>query len=129
MRISDWSSDVCSSDLIKADVVHLAGGDHDRSRLAHLGKGVDVVERIAGFAQIDEQDVRARRNRQRLDRIAQAALVDLLRRPAVFDDDRPEHFRRLLAADEGGERFAQDRKSTRLTSSHKGASRLPSSAY
>src|SRR3546814_3448598 len=32
MRISDWSSDVCSSDLQTA-VLHLAGGQHDETAI------------------------------------------------------------------------------------------------
>ena len=94
---------------VQADVVDRAGGDHDRARLADLGERVDVVERIGGFAQVHEQDVRAGRNRQRLDRVAKAALVDLLRRPAVLDRDRPKHVRGRIVADECGERIAQTR--------------------
>src|SRR3546814_8771092 len=32
MRISDWSSDVCSSDLLGLREIHLGGGDADRQR-------------------------------------------------------------------------------------------------
>src|SRR3546814_4986844 len=106
MRISDWSSDVCSSDLpgpvrvrvmgaggdqrrlraeeclaqsvrierlqqivldaarhqiaIEANIVDAAGCDHDRARLAHLRQRVDVIDRIAGFRQIDDQHRGAR---------------------------------------------------------------------
>ena len=42
---------------VQADVVDGAGGDDDRARLADFRKGVDVVERIAGLAEVDEQDV------------------------------------------------------------------------
>ncbi len=41
---------------IEADVVDLAGGDHHRARLADFGERVDVVERVARFAEVDEQD-------------------------------------------------------------------------
>ena len=94
---------------IQAHVVDRAGGDHDRARLAHFGERVDVVQRIGRFAEVDEQDVRAGRDRQRLDRVAQPALVDLLRRPAVLDRNRPQHVGGGIVADEGGERIAQTR--------------------
>ena len=94
---------------IQAHVVDGARRDHDRPGLADFRKRVDVVERIGGFAEIDEQDVRARRHRQRLDRVAQAALVDLLRRPAVLDRNRPQHVGGRIVADEGGEGIAQPR--------------------
>src|SRR3546814_3192261 len=35
MRISDWSSDVCSSDLIGTDAGGLAGRDDDAGKRAH----------------------------------------------------------------------------------------------
>ena len=92
---------------IEADVVDGAGRDHDRARLADFRERVDVVERIGGFGQVDEQDVRAGRDRQRLDRVAETALVDLLRRPAVLDRDRPKHVGGRIVADEGSERIAQ----------------------
>ncbi len=57
--------------------------------------------------QVDEQDARAGRDRQGLDRVAQAALVHLLRRPAVLDRDRAEQLGRRLVGDEGGERVAE----------------------
>ena len=94
---------------VEAHVVDLPGGDDDRPRLADFGERVDVVERIGRFRQVDEQDVRAGRDRQRLDRVAQAALVDLLRRPAVLDRDRPKHVGGRIVADESRERIAQTR--------------------
>src|SRR3546814_2426293 len=39
MRISDWSSDVCSSDLLKANVGRIA----DHCRVAGVGWGVEEV--------------------------------------------------------------------------------------
>src|SRR3546814_10619422 len=55
MRISDWSSDVCSSDLAHAD-----GGDGDEQRHAHdvdrldpVGEGLDVAaQRMLHVAQL-----------------------------------------------------------------------------
>src|SRR3546814_17499471 len=64
MRISDWSSDVCSSDLrsrvdvasrsghgrgLRREYVAQPGGDGHRARTAHAcGSGVGPVERAAG---------------------------------------------------------------------------------
>ena len=92
---------------IEAHVIDLPGGDHDRAGLADLGESVDVVQRVARFRQIDEQDVRAGGDGQRLDRIAQAAFVDLFGRPAVLDRDRAEHVGCRIVADVGGERVAR----------------------
>ena len=94
---------------VEVHVVDGAGRDDDRSRLANLGERVDVVERIGRFRQVHEQDVRARRDRQGLDRVAQPALVDLLRRPAVLDRDRRHQVGRCLVADEGREGVAKAR--------------------
>src|SRR5437868_4857522 len=96
---------------VEPDIVHGPRRDHDRPRLADFRERVDVVERIRGLAQVDEQDVRAGRDGQRLDRVAKAALVDLFRRPAVLDGDRPQHVGRRIVAHECGERIAQTRAS------------------
>src|SRR3546814_12793220 len=57
MRISDWSSDVCSSDLGHADAPHGLGGDDagepalallGRAELAELGAHLAVGEPRAG---------------------------------------------------------------------------------
>jgi hypothetical protein len=92
---------------VEADIVDLAGGDNDRAGLADFGEGVDVIERIGRFRQIDEQDVRTRRNRQGLDGVAQPALVHLFGRPAMLDRDRPQHVGGGVVADEGREGIAQ----------------------
>ena len=87
---------------IEAHVVHLAGGDHHRARLADLGERVDVAQRVAGLAEVDEQDARARaRRRASATALAKAALVDLLGRPAMLDGDRAKNIRRCVVADEG----------------------------
>src|SRR3546814_7342717 len=44
MRISDWSSDVCSSDLLRC----LAGGDGFRLLVGGLNKGFGALGKIAG---------------------------------------------------------------------------------
>jgi hypothetical protein len=74
-----------------------------------IGERVDVVERVARFGQVDEQHVRAGGDRERLHRVAQPALVDLLRRPAELDRDRAHQLCRGLIADKGGERIAASR--------------------
>src|SRR3546814_12324376 len=63
MRISDWSSDVCSSDLIRA----FGRPDHLRSRDdAGLEIGIGQIERIAG-ARVDRfGDLRLARPQHRL---------------------------------------------------------------
>src|SRR3546814_2538211 len=102
MRISDWSSDVCSYDLVDA-----AGCDHDRARLAHLRQRVDVIDRIAGFRQIDDQHRGAGRHRQRVDGVPEPTLVDRLHRPADLVQDRADALCRLVIADKGGKGFPQ----------------------
>src|SRR3954447_26097600 len=74
---------------IEADVIDGSRGDPDRPRFADFRERVDVVERVGGFAEVDERDVRAGRHGQRLYRFAQPSLVLLLRGPAVFDGDGP----------------------------------------
>ena len=94
---------------VEADIVDLAGRNHHRARFANLGQGVDVVQGVGRFRQVDEQDRRAGGHGQRLDRIAQAALVDLLRRPAMLDRNRAQHVGRRVVTDEGGEGVTQTR--------------------
>src|SRR3546814_8331811 len=109
MRISDWSSDVCSSDLMQ----HEAAPRFDRTA-AQDGS----IRNVAGL------DVEA------LQQIVQADAVDL-----VADGDSQ---RSVLVMDAHGDdgmiephvlhsRQGEDRKSTRLNSSHSCASRMPSS--
>src|SRR3546814_10050494 len=104
MRISDWSSDVCSSDLNAA--LDLGGG-------SRIGFGVlgarqfcdDGVEHLLVADQGGQHD-----------RVLPA-------NAHVGAGEVPQHID-LGAAD--GKRL--DRKSTRLNSSHSCASRMPSSA-
>src|SRR3546814_2045974 len=102
MRISDWSSDVCSSDLQIGDVVHLL-----------LARPAEAGDMLVGDHRIAERivlvilfDDRARERRALLDPepLRQRAGDDV----ADHDLDRDD----LDLADE------LDRKSTRLTSSH-----------
>jgi len=89
-----------------ASIVDLAHRDNHGARLADFGKRVDVVQRVAAFRQVDQQDVRAGRDRKRLDGVAKAALVALFRLPTHVDDDRAQHVERGLVAQEGGKHVA-----------------------
>ena len=91
---------------IQPDVVDLAHGDHHGAGLADLGQRVDVIEWIARFRKIDQQDVGACGDRQRLDCIAQAALAALFRRPAHVDRHRAHDVERRLVTDKGRELVA-----------------------
>src|SRR3546814_6638861 len=97
MRISDWSSDVCSSDLLldQADpLLH-------RQRRAKLG--VDV----AAYRHVEDVKPREQQPRQEA---AQEQLADRLLR----------HHGKQDGEDRGRDQDAEraDRKSTRLNSSH-----------
>ncbi len=96
----------CEQIAVEPHIIDLPDGDHHGARFANLGQRIDIVERVAAFRQIDEQDVGAGTDRERLDRVAQTALVAFLRRPAEFDDHRTQHVERILVADIGGERVA-----------------------
>src|SRR3546814_10513586 len=75
MRISDWSSDVCSSDL------HRAGGDVHDAPEAALHHAVD--------GRLDELDRRQHVGVQRLDPVVAAPVAEVARRRAagVVDED------------------------------------------
>src|SRR3546814_4218742 len=108
MRISDWSSDVCSSDLFRFLAFEEPASSGQIQRiLAIPGKLTEKRE------------------------------VDFLSRPEIdavlAAPDRTCWLGRrdhmlLLFAIQTGLRLSEDRKSTRLNSSHSCASRMPSSA-
>src|SRR3546814_11896337 len=50
MRISDWSSDVCSSDLRRRPALALS---HPRRLARALGRGADDVQIAVGLASVD----------------------------------------------------------------------------
>ncbi len=91
---------------VQSDIVDLAGRDHDGTRLADLGQRVDVVQRVAGLGEVDEQDLRAGRDGEGLNRVAQPALVHLLGYPAHLDRDGPHDLGGGLVADKGDEGLA-----------------------
>src|SRR3546814_6752258 len=112
MRISDWSSDVCSSDLL--ETFHLL--------LAHRGVvDVEDLDRLilSGTVPVHANDDLLAAVDARL--APRGGLLDPQLRHAGFDGAR--HAAQLLyLADQlarlGDQRGGQDRKSTRLNSSH-----------
>src|SRR3546814_1853392 len=126
MRISDWSSDVCSSDLL-----------HSAFRALGVGDAARIAEIIGRIAPVDvgQEDQlppapRLRpclqpRDRRFGDDIERGALPDIAR-AAV---DRVQHMRAAIArlvalvAEHGA--LQAHRKSTRLNSSHSCATRMP----
>src|SRR3546814_5191791 len=117
MRISDWSSDVCSSDLVddrealrtdveslKQTIVEVAGDDRERTVLIRADARTPWQAVITAYDALGQLGFR---------RIANATAPE--QKPA--------------AAEPGGWAAPnRDRKSTRLNSSHNCASRMPSYA-
>src|SRR3546814_3200037 len=99
MRISDWSSDVCSSDLQIADI----GRDEHPARLRGVEPHIDDDLRNPFLDIIEEQDLREIGDREQ----------DGDARKAGREECGERGFHRL-----GGQRRQVDRKSTRLNSSH-----------
>src|SRR3546814_5539085 len=123
MRISDWSSDVCSSDLLLVSVV--IPFHTQRETNGYLRRALESIERQT----IDGVQVIAVRDEERqgaaATRHAGLMLVDT---PwvAFLDSDvemEPGHLEKCLETAE-----VTDRESTRLNSSHKCAQRMPPSA-
>src|SRR3546814_9123922 len=108
MRISDWSSDVCSSDLDKP-------GAAIAQAAALLGEHLQAVH--VGYCEADSAG--------RLALLHDWAAADL---PPASDDLTIAHFGEGLAQPLSKGQAVRDRKSTRLNSSHSCASRMPSSA-
>src|SRR3546814_8732787 len=102
MRISDWSSDVCSSDLIIDAAV--ASGAVVGTVMLVAEDGTTVYARAAGFADREAALPMAETTLFRL-----ASLTKTIVSAAALA-------------------LVEDRKSTRLNSSHSCASRMPSSA-
>src|SRR3546814_1063948 len=71
MRISDWSSDVCSSDLVAADAQRLQGdAERDRARELQLDRRLAPGHRSEERAQGDERlavEARVGERRSRID--------------------------------------------------------------
>src|SRR3546814_5600684 len=134
MRISDWSSDVCSSDLCRVEL------RIEYLRALHLAVGVDVHGSDHGFAQ--RRKPLAPLFEQRLGDLVQRRVEKATGQHAAVAKMRGAQYRsvvpgnRLLMAAQAPEcqrvglgQPARDRKSTRLNSSPYCASRMPSSAF
>src|SRR3546814_4575431 len=132
MRISDWSSDVCSSDLVNTDpdypLVPPVGrsGRRETSRQAY---GVDAVnefdpifEDVYDFCEVQGIDI------DTLTHESGAAQMEMNfnHGDPLLLADQAFLFKRTVR--EAAMRRQVDRKSTRLKSSHYCASRMPSSA-
>src|SRR3546814_2894960 len=107
MRISDWSSDVCSSDLDRVADLHRAHLAADRLDDAGGFVAGDRGERVR-IGALDEMQVRMAES---AGGGADAHLV----RPGLVDDDLLDN-ERLAGFDQDG--GFGDRKRTRLNSSH-----------
>src|SRR3546814_4032755 len=111
MRISDWSSDVCSSDLFELKVPNAetrAAADRHVARAEQADVGLAGRIRL-DIARAGDRDVERRRDEPVGVDIARAGHVDLARyRGAALDVQ--------VARARHGQ--FQDRKSTRLNSSH-----------
>src|SRR3546814_6820566 len=105
MRISDWSSDVCSSDL----GIERGGLAVQRDDAAKLCRRHPALQRRQILHQLVGRLLGRYRQRLRLDRrLGTAQLV------GQAAQQRTE----LVAFQEGAQVIGQDRKSTRLNSSH-----------
>src|SRR3546814_6149323 len=113
MRISDWSSDVCSSDLLEGPIFLFAGKG---CRTVH----VDVVDRIHdhAFEAISDDALK-------LDTVASQFLFGLLE-PVVGLGILEIGLMSLDFEQGDNAGFIPDRKSKRLNSSHICASRMKS---
>src|SRR3546814_1244985 len=106
MRISDWSSDVCSSDLVRVDAAqiraHQAIGNNLRIALRNTIGHEEGAAEVRG---------RVRRDENLHDLVTPSCLSEPVEPGGVIDED--------LAEDACiGDPSVQDRKSTRLNSSH-----------
>src|SRR3546814_2001762 len=122
MRISDWSSDVCSSDLFKRFIVDaevLTEQSCDATALRCVLPGLDQLRSARVRARVKIVD--------RLDQNFDAVRACLREQLHVFDtfgQRRPLQQQLHCAA----HRARGDRKSTSLNSSHQCPARMPSSA-
>src|SRR3546814_10800320 len=133
MRISDWSSDVCSSDLRIAVDEQGTGAEFELAELAgeRLGLGILELERVeddelAALRLVAQRHLEAEGANLLVQRVAKGAGPRAVRLAAA-DEDRSRAVAvtggaaALLAAEllaGAGDVAALDRKSTRLNSSH-----------
>src|SRR3546814_4659880 len=116
MRISDWSSDVCSSDLLAAFENRLQRGAAARYAALHRADRAAADRRAFLIGQLPRADQHERlalvdgQHQQRALHVGKVQAVVLI----VGRDEQPLGRQPVII---GGE-FLADRKSTRLTSSH-----------
>src|SRR3546814_2298532 len=131
MRISDWSSDVCSSDLLRVDrigvFVHLAVQAqefHGEDAIGDLA--TEELDRVLGHSLTREAEI---------DRCCEAYCTSRNIRGEQQESENCEkdrcdiHFSSIAKGyTNQAETLQQDRKSTRLNSSQQCACRMPSYA-
>src|SRR3546814_1216985 len=134
MRISDWSSDVCSSDLVKRDPMPDGG---------FVTSYAEITERKLAEEALEDSEQRIRLFANAVptmisyvDRNECYRFVNRAYRAAYVPDGGPilgQTLRAILGPTEYAQRrtyidqaLSGDRKSTRLNSSHYCASRMPS---
>src|SRR3546814_10772296 len=131
MRISDWSSDVCSSDLIVEGAAGVLAADAEQCPLVLAGPGKGEAQVLARRFQLRVElqgpvEVDDRRLGIAPQQVGEAAVIVEHRGLAVDGERTVVGSDRLIPL--AGAVVQQDRKSTRLNSSHYCASRMPSSA-
>src|SRR3546814_2765076 len=110
MRISDWSSDVCSSDLVEGEVFVLERFGQVFGGVVDGVEGEIVAPLRGGY--VGQHRVEAGEELRLRQREAVAC-----RHVEGLEERGPVHERRALAGLFGGHEVV-DRKSTRLNSSH-----------
>src|SRR3546814_7108307 len=108
MRISDWSSDVCSSDLIQ-HLFQPLGIEHSCSAIVDEGKEPNSMTLGATCGMAGWERALGRSMIMRLH-----LMEDLVSEICSVDDEDELHAALMTAA----RRMCLDRKSTRLNSSH-----------
>src|SRR3546814_6043030 len=110
MRISDWSSDVCSSDLVAADGdVAAVDAELDLEAVApNAAAAARVEQQLETGAELLADPIRNAADLDRGEFVGGAALGRGVERAEPASGQRQD----------GDEQRRQDRKSTRLNSSH-----------
>src|SRR3546814_1250418 len=126
MRISDWSSDVCSSDLNAALAYINANETADAAKIAftQFEQADNMTERQGALSVLS--------NGRSSERVAALDIFYNRYHDNALVLDKWFQTQALASRDDTVDQIvelaAQDRKSTRLNSSHSCASRMPSSA-
>src|SRR3546814_1229950 len=123
MRISDWSSDVCSSDLLEA----MLSKDPAPENLEEEGAedNGEISEKTAGVSFKDEDEVEEEPSADGDDENGEGSSG----KRESFEEDEEDNTLSLAAMEEllKPDALEKDRKSTRLNSSHSCATRMPAS--